>query len=65
MSGVPEGYVRPHFIMREDLKKKLHSHLINNSMGSLSSYIAKAVENQMIRDGIISKDYKNKKQLLT
>lgn len=61
MSEVPEGYVRPHFIMREDLKKKLHSHLINNNMGSLSLYIAKAVENQMIRDGIISENDKNKK----
>lgn len=56
MSSVPEGYTKPHFMMKVSDKNKLRMYLFANNLGTLSEYISKAVKNQMIRDGIIGKN---------
>lgn len=59
MSDLKSSDVRPYFTMSKKEKNILQTYLINNGLGPISTYIAKAVKNQMIRDGIISQDDKN------
>lgn len=56
MSSAPEGYTKPHFLMKVSDKNKLRMYLFANNLGTLSEYITKAVKSQMIRDGIIDKN---------
>ncbi len=59
VSDLKSSDVRPYFTMSKNEKNILQTYLINNGLGPISTYIAKAVKNQMIRDGIISNNYKD------
>ncbi len=59
MADVPEGYTKPHFIMKTSDKNKLRMYLLANNLGTLSEYIANAVRTQMIKDGIIDEGEKD------
>lgn len=56
MSSAPDGYTKPHFMMKVSDKNKLRMYLFANNLGTLSEYISKAVKKQMIKDGIIGEN---------